>query len=138
MMSKSYSELITLPTREERLEYLKIGGAIGAETFGVHRYLNQVLYKSPEWKKFRRDIILRDNGCDLALEGWQIDHSIDIRIHHIVPITIEDIEDRADCIFDPENVVTTYFKTHQYIHFGEEDPMKAIVVDRKPGDTKLW
>lgn len=138
MMSKSYSELIQFHTREERLEYLKIGGSIGAETFGIHRYLNQVLYKSPEWKTFRREIILRDEGCDLALPGWNIDHSIDIRIHHINPLTIEDVINRADCIFDPENVVTTYFKTHQYIHYGEEDPMKAIVVDRKPGDTKLW
>ena len=114
MSIKTYSELITLPTFEERFEYLRLYGTVGVETFGYDRYLNQILYNSPEWKCFRRDIIVRDNGCDLACEGYDIHGRI--LIHHINPISVEDIIKRNSMVFDPENVIATTHDTHNTIH----------------------
>lgn len=133
---KSYSELIKLPTFLERFNYLKIGGAVGKMTFGHDRYLNQVLYSSDEWKRFRRDIILRDNGCDLACEDREIyERAI---VHHINPITIEDVLRRDPMIFDPENVVTTWLRTHNAIHYGDESLLYLDPVERTINDTCPW
>lgn len=136
-MSKSYSDLIKFSDYMERYNYLRIGGGVGAQTFGNERYLNQVLYKSQEWKSFRRDIIIRDNGMDMGLDGFPI--SGIILIHHINPITAKDIINRAPCIFDPENVISVSLKTHNAIHYGDESLLDVdILVERKPNDTCPW
>ena len=135
---KTYSELITLPTFEERYEYLKIGGAVGKETFGYDRYLNQILYTSDEWRKFRRDIIVRDNGCDLACPGFDIPEGVKILIHHINPITVEDVLNRDPKIFDPENVVATTLNTHNAIHYGDASLLTLAPLERSKNDTCPW
>ena len=133
---KTYSELILLPTFEERFEYLKLGGTVGLETFGHDRYLNQILYNSYDWRQFRRGIIMRDNGLDLACD----DHEIvgKIIIHHLNPLTIQDIIDRHPCIFDPENVVSTSMDTHNAIHYGDEDLLAKGPIVRSKNDTCPW
>ncbi len=136
-MSKSYSELIKLPTFEERFKYLSIGGEIGAMTFGGHRYLNQAFYRSPEWKSFRRSIIFRDSGCDLGISDRQLDKYI--VVHHINPITIEDIYDRNPIVLDPENAITVGSLTHKAIHYGDESILVPTnPTERKPNDTSPW
>ena len=136
MSIKCYSELMTLPTFIERYRYLKLGGSVGKETFGYDRYLNQALYRSPEWKRFRRDIIIRDNGCDLGCEGYEIVGKI--LIHHIEPITIEDVIKGNPKIFDPENTISTQLMTHNAIHYGDESLLITEPVVRKPNDTCPW
>ena len=133
----NYSELIQIPDFLGRFNYLKLGGGIGEATFGFERYLNQEFYHSTEWKLFRHKIIIRDNGNDLGVDGFQIGGRI--IIHHINPITIADIRDSSPIVLDPENVICVSHKTHEAIHFGSED----LLVDyfptvRRPGDTKLW
>lgn len=136
-MILSYSELITLPTFEERYRYLRKSGIVGEETFGSHRYLNQTLYTSPEWRSVRNHVIIRDNGCDLAMEGYEIRDRV--YIHHINPITEEDILDRRPALFDMENLICVSFNTHQAIHYGDESLLPIISFnERTPGDTKLW
>lgn len=138
-LTKTYSELISIPSYEDRFRYLSIGGAVGADTFGCHRYLNQILYSSTEWKAFRRQIIIRDNGCDLAHEDHSLPAGSKLLIHHINPLTVEDIINRSPKIFDPENVITTVFDTHQAIHYGNDSFLIATaVIDRKPNDTCPW
>lgn len=134
--SKTYSELIRLPTFLERYRYLKIGGRIGEDTFGYDRYLNQTLYRSAEWKRFRREIIVRDEGCDLGLEGYEIIGSI--LVHHINPITVRDINNRDPKIFDPENVICVSHNTHNAIHYGDESLLITEPVERTPFDTCPW
>ena len=136
MIIKTYSELITLNTFEERFEYLRLDGSVGIQTFGFDRYLNQLLYNSPEWKRCRRDIILRDNGCDLALEGYEIYGRI--LIHHINPIAIDDITNRSPIIFDPENLISTTHNTHNAIHYGDEELIIKDPINRKRNDTCPW
>lgn len=136
MNIKTYSELIQIPTFIQRYRYLKIGSQVGNETFGYDRYLNQTLYRSPEWKHFRRDIILRDNGCDLACEGYEIIGKV--LIHHIDPITVRDIELRDPKIFDPENVISVTLNTHNAIHYGDESLLIAEPLIRTPNDTCPW
>ena len=133
---KTYSELIKIPTFEERYEYLNLHGSVAEETFGHNRYLNQKFYSSPEWKEFRRDVIIRDLGCDLAIEDREIFSQA--YIHHINPITHKDILNRSNCLFDFENVITTTFNTHQAIHYGDESLLFFDIPIRKKGDTKLW
>lgn len=133
---RSYSELIKLPTFEERYRYLKLGGTVGENTFGHARYLNQIFYQSPEWRRFRRDVIVRDNGCDLAMPGWTITDKI--YIHHLNPITLEDIERRNPSILDPENAVAVSFGTHQAIHYGDESLLSIGFTERTPNDTIPW
>lgn len=133
---KTYSELITIPSFLERFRYLKIGGQVGKETFGYDRYLNQILYKSGEWRRFRRDIILRDHGCDLACEGFDVYGKI--IVHHIDPITIEDVVNRNPKVFDPENVISTSLDTHNAIHYGDENLLMIEPVERRPYDTCPW
>lgn len=133
---RTYSELITLPTFKERFEYLKLGGAVGLETFGHDRYLNQILYNSYAWREFRRGIIIRDNGMDLACDGYEIFGKI--LVHHLNPITVEDVINRHPKIFDPENVVTISMDTHNAVHYGDEDLLWHDPVTRTPNDTCPW
>lgn len=133
---KTYSELIRMPTFIQRYRYLKLNGAVGDETFGYDRYLNQVLYHSPEWKRFRREIIIRDNCCDLACEGYEIVGKV--LIHHIEPITMRDIELRDQKLFDPENVISVTLNTHNAIHYGDESLLMIEPLVRKPNDTCPW
>ena len=135
-MIRTYSELIQLPTFEERFEYLRLDGSVGQATFGYDRYLNQILYNSPEWKRFRRDIIIRDNGCDLACEGYEIRGRI--IIHHINTISIEDIVNRNPMVFDQENVITTTHNTHNAIHYGDKELLVTVPIERSANDTCLW
>jgi hypothetical protein len=133
--SRSYSELILLKTFEERFEYLRLDGVVGIETFGYDRYLNQLLYRSSEWKKIRNEIIVRDNGCDLGIDGHEI--FVSPLIHHINPITIDDVKNRNPIIFDSENLITTILSTHNAIHYGYEVPNNKIP-NRIPNDTCPW
>lgn len=135
-MSKSYSELIQFPTFLERFRYLQIGGTVGADTFGHDRYLNQILYRTAEWKRFRNRIILRDQGYDLGCEGYEIFGKV--IVHHINPITIEDILRRDHKIFDPDNVISTCLDTHNAIHYGDESLLITDPIERKPNDTCSW
>lgn len=135
-MIKTYSELIVIPTFIERFKYLQLDGTVGQETFGYDRYLNQTLYRTAEWKRFRREIIVRDNGCDLACEGYEIIGKI--LIHHINPITVEDIMRRDSKIFDPENVISVTLNTHNAIHYGDETLLMTGPIERKPNDTCPW
>ncbi len=136
-MSKTYSKLIQIPTYIERYNYLKLGGKAGEITFGNERYLNQILYKSPEWKKFRRDMILRDNGFDMGVDGYSIIGQI--ILHHINPITVEDIIERNDCVFDPDNVICVSKRTHNAIHYGSEELLTVDeLIIRRPNDTIPW
>jgi hypothetical protein len=134
---RTYSELITLPTFEERFEYLKLGGRVGAETFGFDRSLNQILYqRSPKWKKARDIVIIRDSGCDLGIEGREIYGKI--IVHHMNPITMEDILKERDWIFDPEFLICTVHNTHNAIHYGDENLLTKAPVERTPNDTCPW
>lgn len=135
-MIKSYSELIQLPTFLERFNYLKLGGFVGDQTFGYDRYLNQIIYRSPEWKRFRRDIILRDNGCDLGMEGYELYGKI--LVHHINPITLEDINNKSYVIFDPNNVISCSMDTHNAIHYGDASLLVKDPVVRMANDTSPW
>ena len=134
--TKSYSELMRLKTFEERYQYLRIGGAVGKETFGYDRYLNQILYTSQDWRNFRNPIIVRDNGCDLACRDRELESRV--IVHHINPITVEDVLNRDPKIFDPENVICVSHNTHQAIHYGDENLLYKNPVERKPNDTCPW
>lgn len=133
---KTYSELIQLPTFIQRYRYLKLSGQVGEDTFGYERYLNQILYHSSEWRRFRRDIIIRDNGCDLGCDGYEITGKI--IIHHINPITLKDIEQRNPMILDPENVISTIHNTHNAIHYGDESLLVTEPLIRTQNDTCPW
>ena len=137
MKCKTYSELIQIPTYEDRLKYAYLGGGVGNETFGFDRWLNQRLYNSKEWRQLRNDIIIRDNGCDLAMKGYDLYDRI--LIHHLNPITYDDVVNRADCIFDPENLICVSHDTHNYIHYGiQDDKLKGLNFERTPNDTCPW
>lgn len=136
MADKSYSELILLPTFEERLEYLKLDGVVGRETFGYARYLNQRLYHDPRWLRRKSEVIVRDNGCDLGVDGYTIYGPI--LVHHINPITIDDILIQRACVFDLDNLITTWLRTHNAIHYGTVDDVIDKVIERKPNDTCPW
>lgn len=132
----TYSELVSFSTYIERYNYLRIKQTVGKRTFGNERYLNQALYQSSRWRTFRRQIIVRDRGCDMAVDGYEINGPI--TIHHLNPLGIEDLENEADCIFDPENVVCVSMMTHEAIHYGSEELLMMLPPERKPNDTKLW
>lgn len=136
MTGRSYSRMIELPTFEERFEYLRCDGIVGEQTFGYERYLNQLLYHSDEWHSLRNEIILRDDGCDLADPDYSIKGRI--YIHHINPITIDNIRNRDACVLDPENLVCVSFNTHNAIHYGPNSLADRKVIERVPGDTCLW
>ena len=136
MRIKTYSKLITFSTFEERFEYLQLKGIVGQETFGFDRYLNQILYNSKEWKHLRNEIIVRDNGCDLALEGFEIHGRI--LIHHINPITIDDVIKRREMVFDPENLICVTHNTHNAIHYGDKSLLITGPIERRANDTCPW
>lgn len=145
---KTYQELIQLETFEERFEYLRLAGTPGYITFGGHRLLNQMLYKSPIWESVRQRVIARDNGCDLAIqdrpicprdhEDWKKKKDILI-VHHINPITIEQVTNNDPAVYDLNNLVCVSEKTHKAIHYGDgRNLMPSKPIERRPGDTKLW
>ena len=134
---RSYKELSRIPNFNDRFEYLRLSGSIGVETFGFDRYLNQALYKSVEWQRFRKQVILRDNGCDLAHPDRPI-NADRIIIHHINPLTVEDLKNKSEAIFDMNNVVCTSYLTHQAIHYSDESLLPRDPVIRAPGDTCPW
>lgn len=136
MSIKCYSELILLPTFQARYRYLRLSGAVGKETFGFDRYMNQFFYKSPEWKRVRDIVIARDGGCDLGIPGREIFRRP--IIHHMNPISPEDIRDRKDFILDPEYLITTIHDTHLAIHYGDENLLLQEPVERRPNDTCPW
>lgn len=136
MIIKTYSELIKLKTFEERYKYLKLGGIVGKETFGFDRYLNQTFYKTDEWLSIRDHVIVRDNGCDLGIEGREI-HSR-ILVHHMNPITKEDILSRSEYLLNPEYLICTIKSTHDAIHYGDESLLITMPVERRKNDTCPW
>lgn len=136
MNIRRYSELIRIPTFEERFEYLRLDGQVGADTFGSDRCLNQIFYKSPEWKKIRDEIIIRDQCCDLAMPGYDIHGPV--LIHHLNPITKEDILSRTDLLLNPEYLVCTIQSTHNAIHYGDVNLLITNPIERKPNDTCPW
>ena len=135
-MTRTYEELISLPTYEDRFNYCDMNGFVGDETFGGSRWLNQVLYSSDEWRRFRREIIIRDNGCDLAVDGFEIPRFA--TIHHLNPITKEDVLNRRSCVFDPNNVILVASDTHKYIHYGRGPAPNRLPIERRPNDTCPW
>lgn len=135
-MIRTYSELSRLKTFKERYEYLRLDGVVGENTFGFDRYLNQVFYKSKEWKDIRRFVIIRDNGCDLGVEGYEI-HT-NIIIHHMNPIRQDDILSRTDLLMNPEYLITTMLNTHNAIHYGTEELLATAPISRSKNDTCPW
>ena len=135
-MTKSYDEMMRLPTYDERLKYLQLDGRVSELTFGGHRYLNQKLYSSPEWKCVRRKVIIRDNGCDLNDADRPIYDKV--LIHHINPITVEDVLNRDPSVFDMDNLVCVSNNTHQAIHYSRPGTQIPTVIERRPNDTAPW
>ena len=136
MTIRSYSELILLPTFEERFEYLKLNGRVGTDTFGFDRIFNQMFYQSQEWKTMRDKIIIRDYGCDLGLEGYEIYGKI--IIHHLNPISIKDIENVTDYLLNPDYLITTTHLTHNAIHYGDKNLLPKAPIERRKNDTCPW
>ena len=136
MIIRTYSELIKLPTFEERYQYLKLGGIVGQDTFGFDRYLNQIFYKSDEWLSIRDKVIARDNGCDLGIPNREIYGKI--LIHHMNPITKDDILNRSDFLLNPEYLICTIKNTHDAIHYGNEKSLMKDPIQRSRNDTCPW
>lgn len=136
MIIRTYSELITLPTFEERYEYLRLGGKIGEETFGFDRYLNQIFYKTKEWLSVRDYVIVRDNGCDLGVEGHEIYGRI--LVHHMNPISKTDIIQRSKFLLDPDFLISTIKNTHNAIHYGDRSLLITAPKERYKNDTCPW
>lgn len=134
--NKSYSELRRLDTIEERFNYLSLRGVVGDKTFGFDRYLNQQFYASVEWRRIRDYVIVRDNGCDLGVEGFDIHDRI--YVHHMNPMTIGDFTEYNPDILDPEFLIAVTLRTHNAIHYGDKSLLPKPIVERRPGDTKLW
>lgn len=134
--SKTYSELERLRTFDDRFEYLRLGGGVGEATFGFDRHVNQQFYSSVEWQQVRNYVIVRDDGCDLGIPGYEI--GAEILIHHMNPMGLEDILRHADWILDPEYLITTTHQTHNAIHYGARNLGPKVVLNRSPGDTRLW
>lgn len=135
-MIRNYSELITLRTFKERFEYLKLDGIVGEETFGFDRYMNQIFYKSNEWASVRREVIIRDNGCDLGVDGYEIHGKI--LIHHMNPINLSDIVHKTDELLNPDYLITTVLSTHNAIHYGDASLLPALPIERRANDTCPW
>lgn len=134
---KLYSELILRDTFLARFRYAELGGTLGVATFGFDRHLNQKFYSSPKWKAARRDVLIRDNGCDLGVPGHAIFDRV--LVHHMNPLTVEDLVDwNEDKLFNPEYLICVSTRTHNAIHFGDERQLPEPFVERRPGDTKLW
>lgn len=136
-MIRSYSELARLGSFEDRFEYLRLDGEVGVDTFGFDRIFNQLFYRSKEWRHARNQIIVRDNGCDLGVKGHEI-YGQRIIIHHINPITMDDIRNSSSALFDPENLITTVHTTHNAIHYGDADLLMKDPIERFQNDTCPW
>ena len=137
MMSiRTYSELIALPTFEERFKYLKLNGQVGESTFGFDRYMNQVFYRSQKWKSIRDFVIIRDCGCDLGVEGYDIHGKI--IIHHMNPLSMRDIETESDFLLNPDFLICTTHNTHNAIHYGDENLLVTAPIERTKNDTCPW
>jgi hypothetical protein len=134
--NRTYSELYRLNTFEERYHYLQLRGTLGAQTFGFDRWINQSFYKSVEWRSVRNQVIVRDDGCDLGIPGYEIYSGL--IVHHMNPISVQDLEHGEDWIIDPEFLITTSLQTHNAIHYGDESLLPRGPVERKLGDTTLW
>ena len=133
---RTYSELIQLPTFEERFNYLRLDGVVGKDTFGFDRYLNQQFYRSSEWRRVRDQVILRDCGCDLAIEGYEIPSRV--LIHHMNPISIEDLQSMSDLLMNPEYLICVSHRTHNAIHYGDESVIATTPIERSQNDTCPW
>lgn len=136
MTVKTYSELRSLKTFEERYRYLRLYGRVGADTFGFDRIFNQMFYRSREWKSIRDEIIIRDNGCDLGVDGYEVHGRI--IIHHMNPISLEDIQRNSDLLMNPEYLITTALSTHNAIHYGDENLLMKTPIERSRYDTCPW
>lgn len=136
MSIKTYSELIKLPTFEDRYRYLRIGGIVGEETFGYDRWINQMFYKNKKWLKIRDEIILRDGACDLGIKNREI-HSV-VYVHHMNPLTKDDILNQTDFLLNPEYLICTSYNTHNAIHYGDESLLLKDYVPRSKNDTCPW
>lgn len=136
MIIRTYSELIQIPTYEERFAYLRLGGTVGADTFGFDRWINQQFYSSPEWKAIRDEVIIRDNGCDLGIKGYDIHGRI--YIHHMNPISVRDIIDMTEYLLNPEYLICTTHNTHNAIHYGDENLLTFAPIERTKYDTCPW
>lgn len=135
-MIRTYSELRRLTDFEERYKYLALRGSVGRSTFGFDRYINQQFYRSTEWRHIRHHVIARDLGCDLGVEGYEIHDRI--YIHHMSPMTVNDIAHGEDSILNPEFLISTTHRTHNAIHYGDERLLPRPLTERRSGDTKLW
>lgn len=136
MAIRTFSELIRIRTFEERFEYLSLHGTVGRSTFGYDRYINQRFYTSREWKLVRDEVIVRDLGCDLAMDGYEIHDRV--YIHHMNPMDAQAIIDEDRAILDPEFLICTSHRTHNAIHYGDKNLLREPLVERRPGDTRLW
>jgi hypothetical protein len=136
MRTRSYSELRRLKTFEERFRYLSLGGEVGSATFGFDRWINQRFYRSREWKHARQQVILRDEACDLGVTGYEIHRQL--LVHHMNPILPDDLARGELWVLDPEYLITTTQRTHNAIHYGDFNLIPKPLVERRPGDTKLW
>lgn len=136
LKTRTYSELRRLPTFEERYDYLVLRGEVGKATFGFDRWINQRFYRSREWRKVRDFVVVRDNGCDLGVPGYEI--YARLMVHHMNPIVPEDLERGEAWVLDPEYLITTTHRTHNAIHYGDDSLLVKPPVERRPGDTKLW
>lgn len=136
MIVRTFSEMSRFPTFEERFEYLKLGGEVGHSTFGFDRWINQRFYTSWEWKNVRQRVIIRDNGCDLGVPGYEINGAL--LIHHINPMEADDIIHGEEWILNPNYLITTTHNTHNAIHYGDISLIPPRMVERRPGDTRLW
>ena len=136
MIIRTYSELITLPTFEDRYRYLQLNGAVGKDTFGFDRYINQQFYRSKEWQRIRDEVIIRDNACDLGMEGYEIHWRI--YVHHMNPIMVRDIQSNSDYLMNPEFLICTTHRTHNAIHYGDENLLARAPIERTKNDTCPW
>ena len=133
---RTYPELITLPTFEDRYRYLQLNGAVGKDTFGFDRYINQQFYRSKEWQRIRDEVIIRDNACDLGMEGYEIHGRI--YVHHMNPIMVQDIQSNSDYLMNPEFLICTTHRTHNAIHYGDENLLARAPIERTKNDTCPW
>lgn len=138
MKLRTYTELSRIQNYYDRFEYLRLKGYVGEETFGWHRYINQMLYHSSKWRSTRDKVIIRDEGCDLAHPDYEIGRGDFIVIHHMNPITLEDIEEDRDWIYDLEFLICTADRTHKAIHYGDQSLLPSPLTKRRPGDTCPW
>lgn len=136
MKIRTYSDLRRIETLEDRFRYLKLRGEVGSVTFGFDRYLNQRFYTSSQWKQVRNHVIVRDRGCDLGVDGYEIHDRI--YIHHMNPMTVDDLVEDDSKIIDPEFLIAVTLRTHNAVHYGDESGLPKPPIERRPGDTKLW